>query len=96
MTIVRCCSKDSGDVQAKAKEDIYLGKGRFIKDDPKKYPSKTELTGGWAGGEAALWELRDEIKVQMHSCSPSTPSSLRLVSVTFVFTSVYGIPRCYL
>lgn len=50
-------------LQAKAQEDIYLGKGRFIKDDPKKYPSKTELTGGWAGGEAGLWELRDEIKV---------------------------------
>ena len=33
------------DMQANAQEDIYLGKGRFIKDDPKKYPSKTELTG---------------------------------------------------
>lgn len=59
-------------MQAKAEEDIYLGKGRFIKDDPKKYPTKTELTGGWAGGEAALWALRDEINVRWHSCSSST------------------------
>ena len=36
------------DIDAK----IYLGKGRFIDDDPSKYPAKDEWgTGGWAGGE---------------------------------------------
>lgn len=23
--------------------DIYIGKGRFVKDDPKKYPGKDDL-----------------------------------------------------
>jgi hypothetical protein len=54
-------------VQVKAQEEIYLGKGRFIKDDPKKYPSKDEWTGGWAGGETGLWSFRDEIKVRQAS-----------------------------
>ncbi|KAI8466555.1 MAG: hypothetical protein J3K34DRAFT_433278 [Monoraphidium minutum] len=62
--------------------EIYLGfakddyapragrKGRVVKDDPSKYPSKEDLglflgaTGGWAGGEAALWKLRDEVVAQ--------------------------------
>jgi hypothetical protein len=35
--------------QGKAK--IYVGKGRFIVDDPAKYPDRTTLTGGFAGGE---------------------------------------------
>ena len=34
------------------------------------------LTGGWAGGEAALWELRDEIKVRWHRCSRFAPIHL--------------------
>lgn len=44
-------------------------KGRFIKDDPRKYPNKDNMgpllgvTGGWAGGEAGLWELREQYKV---------------------------------
>ena len=42
-------------------------KGRVIVDDPSKYPGRDELglVGGWAGGEAALQKLRDEIKVVM-------------------------------
>jgi hypothetical protein len=44
-------------------------KGRVIKDDPKRYPDKENkgffigATGGWAGGEAGLWKLREEVKV---------------------------------
>lgn len=33
------------------KSKIYVGKGRFVEDDPSKYPEKTALTGGFAGGE---------------------------------------------
>jgi hypothetical protein len=33
---------------------IYVGRGRFLVDDPSKYPDRTELTGGFAGGEAGL------------------------------------------
>lgn len=32
-------------------EKIYVGKGRYVEDDPEKYPDKTTLAGGWAGGE---------------------------------------------
>jgi len=45
-------------------------KGRVIKDDPRKYPTKEDLgifsgaTGGWAGGEAGLWKLREEVLEQ--------------------------------
>lgn len=48
-------------------EEIYIGKGRTIRDDPKKYPSKVSVgffenvAGGWAGGEAGLWNLREDI-----------------------------------
>lgn len=71
-------------------DDIYLGfakgdygpregrKGRFIKDNPRKYPKKEDLgpflgaTGGWAGGEAALWQLREEIEADPSVKSTST------------------------
>eukprot|EP00775_Hariotina_reticulata_P004770 gene4770-5020_t len=42
-------------------------KGRVIQDDPSKYPSKEDIgflpgaTGGWAGGEAGLWQLREQV-----------------------------------
>lgn len=49
------------------RDEIYVGftkdeidaknsgrKGRVLKDDAKKYPGRTELTGGFAGGELGL------------------------------------------
>ena len=42
---------ESSKVVAEGKEKIYVGKGRFIEDDPKKYPERNALTGGFAGGE---------------------------------------------
>ncbi|GFR41404.1 hypothetical protein Agub_g2084 [Astrephomene gubernaculifera] len=64
--------------------DIYIGfqkedgfgsregrKGRVIKDDPRKYPSRDEWgTGGWAGGEAGLWKLREQVKAQKEKEAP--------------------------
>ncbi|GAX75402.1 hypothetical protein CEUSTIGMA_g2846.t1 [Chlamydomonas eustigma] len=53
-------------------------KGRVIKDDPKKYPDKENrgffigATGGWAGGEAGLWKLRDEVKANGVQSAPSS------------------------
>mmetsp|Transcript_25430 Transcript_25430/g.48187 ORF Transcript_25430/g.48187 Transcript_25430/m.48187 type:complete len:334 (+) Transcript_25430:51-1052(+) len=41
---------------------VYIGKGKFVKDDERKYPEKTALTGGWAGGETGLWEFREDAK----------------------------------
>lgn len=43
--------------------------GRVIVDDPSKYPDKDDIglfkgiSGGWAGGEAALYKFREQIKV---------------------------------
>lgn len=43
------------------KDKIYIGKGKFVMDDPKKYPNKENagdlwqgISGGWAGGEIGL------------------------------------------
>lgn len=36
------------------KAKIYVGKGRYIVDDPAKYPDKTTFTGGFAGGEVMI------------------------------------------
>ena len=36
------------------KAELYVGKGRTVIDDPSLYPDRTELTGGWAGGEVGL------------------------------------------
>jgi hypothetical protein len=33
-------------------EKVYIGQGRYVDDDPRKYPDKNGLgVGGWAGGE---------------------------------------------
>lgn len=61
------------DVQERAAvdglEDIYVGNGRFVMDDPKKYPSKDDagklfpgISGGWAGGEIGLRAFMEELK----------------------------------
>lgn len=39
------------------KAKIYVGKGRYVVDDPSKYPDRNELTGGFAGGEVRKKEL---------------------------------------
>mmetsp|Transcript_9321 Transcript_9321/g.19904 ORF Transcript_9321/g.19904 Transcript_9321/m.19904 type:complete len:243 (-) Transcript_9321:851-1579(-) len=54
-------------------------KGRVIRDDPKKYPGKDDIgpllgaVGGWAGGETALWKLRESVKEELASSTTSTP-----------------------
>jgi len=53
-------------------------KGRVIRDDPRKYPARENLgffngaTGGWAGGEAGLWQLREAV-VAEQSGRPAPP-----------------------
>ena len=51
----------SRQVKAKAQEEVYIGKGKYVKDDPTKYPSRTELTGGWAGGEQGLKQFLGQL-----------------------------------
>lgn len=60
------------DIETASKQtggEIYIGfdksdmsprkgrKGRMVSDDPSRYPEKTELTGGWAGGEIGLQQF---------------------------------------
>lgn len=35
------------------KQKIYVGKGKYVEDEPSKYPDRTQLTGGFAGGEVS-------------------------------------------
>ncbi|GAB4818960.1 hypothetical protein N2152v2_006006 [Parachlorella kessleri] len=63
-----------GEAKASSKDKIYIGHvkddyegkrsgvpGRFISDDPNKYPGRDGwLTGGWAGGEAGLQRFVQE------------------------------------
>ncbi|KXZ56378.1 hypothetical protein GPECTOR_1g335 [Gonium pectorale] len=82
----------STSTSAGPQEEIYIGfvkeegfgsregrQGRIIKDDPRKYPSRDAWgTGGWAGGEAGLWKLREEViseKNKAKSKPASKPSS---------------------
>ncbi|KAG2455160.1 hypothetical protein HYH02_000977 [Chlamydomonas schloesseri] len=69
-------------------EEIYIGfvkeegfgdrtgrKGRVIKDDPRKYPSRDWVgVGGWAGGEAGLWQLREQVTKEKESKKPAGPA----------------------
>ncbi|PNH12657.1 hypothetical protein TSOC_000331 [Tetrabaena socialis] len=73
-------------MRAGPSEEIYIGfvkeegfgsregrQGRTIKDDPRKYPSRDAWgTGGWAGGEAGLWQLREETKKSKVKIAPKT------------------------
>eukprot|EP00877_Chromochloris_zofingiensis_P014840 jgi/Chrzof1/960/Cz01g34360.t1 len=53
-------------------------KGRVIRDDPSKYPAKEDVgflpgaTGGWAGGEAALWQLREAVLAEKQATQTAT------------------------
>jgi len=72
----------------KEEEPIYIGfkkgdyapregrQGRVIMDNPSKYPTRDELTGGWAGGEAALVVQREEFKKELlaNKTAPGKPS----------------------
>ncbi|KAL4543862.1 hypothetical protein Ndes2437B_g01673 [Nannochloris sp. 'desiccata'] len=49
------------EVVPEGKAKIYVGKGRYIVDDPAKYPNRTTLTGGFAGGEVGLKQFVSEL-----------------------------------
>jgi len=48
--------------RASDKKDVYIGNGKFVKDDPAKYPDKdlNGLTGGWPGGQVGLLKYLEE------------------------------------
>lgn len=60
-------------------QKIYIGKGRVVNDDPKRYPERTVLTGGWAGGEKGLWEFREAAKVSEADVASPFPFSRALL-----------------
>ena len=49
--------KSATDPSGGRQEDVYIGKGRWVTDDPKKYAARDDwFTGGWPGGEVGLKE----------------------------------------
>ena len=51
-TTTRASGKGDG------KDRVYIGKGRYVEDDAKKYAGRDNLfTGGWPGGEKQLKEV---------------------------------------
>lgn len=52
-TVAESASKfsDAAEKKKNGEEKIYVGRGRYVVDDPAKYPDRTPLTGGFAGGE---------------------------------------------
>lgn len=78
-------------------EEIYIGKGRTIRDDPRKYPSKVSVgffenvAGGWAGGEAGLWNLRKEIVKEKRLGSLEVRKN-RLMSAPRIMKLPQGVP----
>jgi hypothetical protein len=84
-----------------AKERIYIGKGRYVEDDPTLYPGReaNNAAGGWAGGEKALWALREELKssqppaaAQNASPKPAKPRSPSVTADLQKDTFGIGVP----
>jgi hypothetical protein len=46
------------------KDVIYTGRGNYVRDDAMKYPSRTKLTGGFAGGERGVSQFVKEGDLQ--------------------------------
>ncbi|KAL4452317.1 hypothetical protein ABPG75_007979 [Micractinium tetrahymenae] len=68
---------------AKGEDTIYVGKGRVIKDDARKYPTRNELTGGFAGGELGLTVFKEKGDVPIAEDGQGTKQSSPLV-IAFV------------
>ena len=64
------------------KEKIYIGKGRYVDDDPSKYPGReaNNAAGGWAGGEKGLWQFR-EAQGQAGSPKPAAAPKKKAASL---------------
>lgn len=54
---------------------MYVGKGKYVQDDIKKYPGRSEdnMAGGWAGGEKGLWQFREELGEKVCSLASRPP-----------------------
>ena len=62
-------------MRAADEDDVYIGKGRWVKDDPKKYAARDDwFTGGWPGGEVGLKEsfIQEPFETPVES-SPLNP-----------------------
>ena len=52
----RATTRASG--KGDGKDRVYIGKGRYVEDDAKKYAGRDNwFTGGWPGGEKQLKEV---------------------------------------
>ncbi|PRW56942.1 supervillin isoform X3 [Chlorella sorokiniana] len=65
---------------AKGSDTIYVGKGRVIQDDARKYPGRNELTGGFAGGELGLQAFKEKGDVPIAADGQGTRQSSPLIT----------------
>jgi len=59
----------TGEVRKADSDVIYVGNSNFIMDDAKQYPDRSELTGGFAGGEQGLKQFLADGEVKYASSS---------------------------
>ena len=78
-------AKDGRDV-------IYLGRGRTIKDDARKYPARNELTGGFAGGELGLAAFKDlgDVPIAEDGRGTKQPSSPLIIAFVLGLAATGG------
>lgn len=58
-------------------EKIYVGKGRYLEDDPSKYPGRDNAyTGGFAGGETGLKNFVAEKGIPYSSPTKEEPPKI--------------------
>lgn len=69
---------------------IYIGKGKYITDDPKKYPNKENggdlfqgISGGWAGGEVGLKAFTADNKPEPAADSSESSGNKNVVDSKF-------------
>lgn len=70
------CARGGSPQGRPPKERLYIGKGKYVEDDPRKYPGREEnnAAGGWAGGEKGLWAFREDLSAEKGATASSSPS----------------------
>lgn len=59
-----------------SQQQVYIGKGRFINDDPRKYPGRdNDFTGGWAGGEVGLKAFVEDLAAPGGASKPAAKAA---------------------
>jgi hypothetical protein len=87
-TIARAKKEKKSSKDDSNHEEVYIGQGRYVTDDPNKYPSKDSWgTGGWAGGEEGLQKFLEKAAVRSALLQPAEPTTQRVGSAWWLASS---------